>query len=249
MVIDYSQTVIRFTQLDAYPLPKIEEVVNNVAQDKFYSSVDLHSAYYQVPLTDDERPCTAFEAMGKLYQYKRLPFVVTNGVSAFQRVIECFIRRNKLKKVYAYLDDLTVTGSTMEEHDQNLQALLEAAKRDNFTLNEEKSKIRMKSVNLLGYQTPHGQIRPDCQRLQPLLNLPPPESLRVCQHCRTCAEIKPRFCKPAPESLVKATRPWERLSMDFKGPLRGLKPYLLIIIYEYSRYSTLCSSFYTVFPC
>ena len=100
MVINYSQTVNRFTQLDAYPLPKIEEVINDVAQDKFYSSVDLRSAYFQVPLREDERPYAAFEAMGKLYQYKRLPFGVTNGVSAFQRVIDCFIRRNNLKRVY-----------------------------------------------------------------------------------------------------------------------------------------------------
>jgi len=66
----------------------------------------------------------------------------------------------------------------MEEHDQNLQALLEAGRRDNFTLNEEKSKFWMESVNLLGYQISHGEIRPNSQRLQPLLNLPPSESLR-----------------------------------------------------------------------
>jgi len=62
------------------------------------------------------------------------------------------------------------------------------------------------------------------------------EAKEVCQRCRTCAEIKPRFCKLAPESLVKATRPWERLSMDFKGPVRRPKPYLLIIIDEYNSY-------------
>jgi len=87
MVIDYSQTVNRFTQLDAYPLPKIEEVINDVSQDKFYSSVDLRSAYFQVPLREDERPYTAFEAMGKLYQYKdsllalRMRYLPSNGSS------------------------------------------------------------------------------------------------------------------------------------------------------------------------
>ena len=65
-VIDYSQTVNRCTLLDAYPLPKI---VNKVANDRFYSSLDLKSAYHQVPLLERERPFTAFEAMGKLYQY------------------------------------------------------------------------------------------------------------------------------------------------------------------------------------
>ena len=65
----------------------------------------------------------AFEAGGELYQYKRLPFGVTNGVSAFQRSIDCFTNRYQLRNVYAYLDDLTVTGETIEEHDLNLKRL------------------------------------------------------------------------------------------------------------------------------
>nr|XP_026689430.1 uncharacterized protein zf(cchc)-8 isoform X4 [Ciona intestinalis] len=176
MVIDYSQTVNRYTQLDAYPLPKIEQIVNSVAADTFYSSLDLRSAYHQVPLLYHERPYTAFEADGCLYQYKRLPFGVTNGVSAFQRVIDRFIARHQLKKVYAYLDDITVTGSTLQEHDKNLNALLHAAQQDNLTFNEDKSKFRVTTLDLLGYRISFGNIRPDPHRLQPLLQLPPPKS-------------------------------------------------------------------------
>ena len=138
-VIDYSQTVNRYTLLDAYPLPKIDEIVNKVANDRFYSSLDLKSACHQVPLLERERPFTAFEAMGKLYQYRRLPFGLSNGASAFQRVIDEFILHHNLKKVYAYLDDLTVTGSTLKEHDQNLQKLLAAAEQDGLTFNGKKS--------------------------------------------------------------------------------------------------------------
>jgi len=50
----------------------------------------------------------------------------------------------------------------------------------------------------------------------------------IIDKCETCFRLKPRFFHPAPQSLVKATRPWERLSLDFKGPVRGSKPYLLI---------------------
>ena len=119
--VDYSVTINRYTYLDAYPLPSINEVINKVAQDTFYSSLDLKSAYHQVPLAPEERPMTAFEADGGLFQDCRLPFGVTNGVSAFQRVMDDFIKRHELKKVYAYLDDLTVTGATKEEHQRNLQ--------------------------------------------------------------------------------------------------------------------------------
>jgi len=107
LVIDYSTTINWFTLLDAYPLPNIEELVNKVAQAKYYSSLDLRSAYHQIPLLE-ERFYTAFEARGELYQYKRLPFGVTNAVSVFERSIDCFIRRYQLQNVYAYLDDLKV---------------------------------------------------------------------------------------------------------------------------------------------
>ena len=83
MVIDYSQTINRFTALDTYPLSPIDQQVNELAKCKWLSTLDLKSAYYQVPLATEDRAYTAFEADGKLYQYCRLPFSVTNGVSCF----------------------------------------------------------------------------------------------------------------------------------------------------------------------
>jgi len=58
------------------------------------------------------------EADGQLFQYKRLPFGVAHSVSAFQRSINEFIKKHRLK-VYAYLDDLTVTCETLAEHDKS----------------------------------------------------------------------------------------------------------------------------------
>ena len=94
MVIDYSQTINRFTELDAYPLSKIDHQVHELAKCKLFSTLDLKSAYYQIPLDPKDRVYTAFEANGKLYQYRRLPFGVTNGVSAFQRIIDGIISQS-----------------------------------------------------------------------------------------------------------------------------------------------------------
>ena len=164
----------RYTLLNAHPLPKIDEIVNKVANDRFYSSLDLKSAYHQVPLLERERLFTAFEAMGKLYQYRRLPFGVSNGASAFQKVIDDFILRHNLKKVYAYLDDLTVTGSTLEEHDQNLQKLLAAAEQDGLTLTKKNQKYD--NIQLLGHEISQASIKPDPDRLRPLLEMPTPQT-------------------------------------------------------------------------
>ena len=54
MVIDYSQTVNHFTHLDTYPLPRIDELINEIAKSKYYSTVDLKSVYYQVPLATED---------------------------------------------------------------------------------------------------------------------------------------------------------------------------------------------------
>jgi hypothetical protein len=74
MVIDYSRTINRFTRLDAYPTPKIDDLVSKLAQHKIFSSY-LRNAYHQIPLAHADKIFTAFEANGRLYQFKRLCLV------------------------------------------------------------------------------------------------------------------------------------------------------------------------------
>ena len=64
------------------------------------------------------------------------------------------------------------------------------------------------------------------------------EIRRMCNACRECAEIKPRFYRPEPSKLIKATQPLERLNIDFKGPLPSTNQnrYFLDIVDEYSRF-------------
>ncbi|XP_054259845.1 uncharacterized protein LOC128984538 [Macrosteles quadrilineatus] len=174
MVIDYSNTINRFTSLDAYPIPNLEEIVNKVANYEVFSAIDLKSAYHQIPIKAEDKPFTAFEACGQLYQFTRIPFGVTNGVAAFQRVIDDIIRAENLNDTFAYLDDITVCGKTQEEHDRNLNRLMNAASKYNLTINENKCSFSMKSISLLGYTISNKTIKPDSDRLLPLKNFPLP---------------------------------------------------------------------------
>ena len=94
MCVDYSQTINKFTYLDAYPLPRIEDQINELSKYHFFSTLDLISAYHQIPLLTEDNPYTAFEADGKLFQFTRLPFGLTNAVAVFQRKIDEFIIEN-----------------------------------------------------------------------------------------------------------------------------------------------------------
>ena len=106
MCVDYSQTINIYTELDAYPLPRIDDMVNELAQYNIFSTFDLRSAYHQIKIIDSEQKFTAFEANGKLYEFTRIPFGVKNVVAAFQRKITQFIEEERLRDTYPYLDNV-----------------------------------------------------------------------------------------------------------------------------------------------
>jgi len=183
MVIDYSQTINRFTELDVYPLPRIEQQVNELAKWKLFSTLDLKSAYYQVPLAKEDRAYTAFEADGKLCQYCCLPFGVPNDDSCFQRIIDSVIADNELKQTFAYLDNITTGGFDKAHHGHNLKMFLDAASKINLTFNDAKSVVVVTAIDILGYRIPQGSIRPDPERLRPLIELPMPKSSKELKRC------------------------------------------------------------------
>ena len=186
MVVDYSQTVNRYTLLDAYPLSNIDEQVAKIAKCSVFSTLDLKSAYYQVPLSVEDRRYTVFEAEGKLYQYTRLLFDVTNGASFFQRIVDNIIAKYDLRDAYAYLDSVTVCGKTMKDHDHNLKALFSAAKSENLTFNNSKCVFDRTEIDLLGYRISHNLIQPDPERLRPLLDLLLPQKNAELQRVMVC---------------------------------------------------------------
>ena len=156
-------------------LLRCENIVTlNIAQYRVFSTVDLKSAYHQIPLREEDKKFSAFEANLRLYQFRRIPFGVTNGVVAFQRTIDNFIAEENLKDTFAYIDDVAICGHDQDEHDRKLKLFVEAAERKNLTLNDNKSTLSSRSIHLLDYVVSEGEIKPDPKRLKPLKQLPPP---------------------------------------------------------------------------
>ena len=181
MVVDYSQTINKFTYLDAYPQKRIDSMIEEISKFQFFSTLDFKSAYHQLPLRPEEKPFTAFEAAGNLYHFKRVPFGVTNGVSCFQRVVDSVITNENLNATFAYVDNVTICGDTKEEHDINLKRFQDAVQKYGFTFNHSKSVFAATTINLLGYQVSKGVIRPDPERFEALRQMEPPKSAKSQQ--------------------------------------------------------------------
>lgn len=174
MVVDFSRTINRYTELDAYPLPNIEESVKKMALNRIFSTYDLKSAYYQIPILESEKHYTAFEAQGKLYEWNVVPLGVTNGPPAFQRVMDWLVTVENLRGTFPYMDNISVAGPTVEEHDSNKNHFLETCSKYGLTLNEDKTVSSVRELKILGYLVSHNSIKPDPERLKPLLEMPVP---------------------------------------------------------------------------
>jgi len=171
LCIDYSQTINIYTELDAYPLPRIDDMINELSKYRVFSTFDLRSAY-QIKLVESECKYTAFEGNGKLYEFTRIPFGVENGVAAFQRIMSQFVEQENLRDTFPYLDNVTVAGRDQEEHDNNVKSFLAAIRRRNFTLNESKTIASQKDIQILGYVVGNGAVKPDPERMRALTEFP-----------------------------------------------------------------------------
>ncbi|OUC43814.1 hypothetical protein D917_09509 [Trichinella nativa] len=143
-------------------------MVQALSKYRFFSTVDLKSAYYQIPINARDKPYMAFEAGGRLYQFKRIPFGVTNGVACFQRVMDNILRVEKLKDTFVYVDNVTICGMNREENDENLNRFREVAEKYNLTLNNDKCEFTKTQIKLLGYIIEQGTLKPDPERFKPL---------------------------------------------------------------------------------
>ncbi|CAM4522790.1 unnamed protein product [Lepidochelys kempii] len=134
--------------IDSHPLPHIEEVFAELRGAKMLSTLDLQSAYHQVMLHEDSRDLTAFITHEGLFHFKCVPYGLTSAPSAFQKM--SLILKNQ-HGVQCYLDDIIMFGHTSEEHDNNLQSVLNCISTAGLQLNRSKCKFRQTELSILGH--------------------------------------------------------------------------------------------------
>jgi hypothetical protein len=120
---DYKVTVNQTTKTDTYPLPIIEDLLVSLAGGIAFSKLDLAHAYQQVVLDDESKATATITTHKGLYRVNRPPFGVASAPSIFQRIMENIVQ-GLLLGVSVYIDDILVTGKTLEDHLTNLEAVL-----------------------------------------------------------------------------------------------------------------------------
>ena len=127
---------------DAQSLPRIEDSLNCLDGAAIFTSLDLQSGYWQVEMTEDSKPLTAF-TVGPLGFYKCvwMPFGLTNAPATFQHLMETCLGEMHLKWCIIYLDDIIVFSKTPEEHIERLRGMFEKLAAAGLRLKPSKCKF------------------------------------------------------------------------------------------------------------
>ncbi|KAK7912922.1 hypothetical protein WMY93_013133 [Mugilogobius chulae] len=160
-------------EFDAYPMPRIDDLLERIGAARYITTLDLCKGYWQVPLDKTSRPYTAFRTPAGLFQFTVMPFGLHGAPAMFQRLMDKVLAGCEECSA-AYLDDVVVFSPTWEEHLKHLSLVLKKIAQAGLTLNPSKCEWAREETRYLGYQMGRGQIRPQLDKIEAVMNCPRP---------------------------------------------------------------------------
>lgn len=163
----------RIAVKDHYPLPQISDLLAHLAEAKYFCALDCTEGFWQVPVSREDRPKTAFVTPQGLFQFRRCPFGFTNSPAVFQRAMNQIFEHGLYKRCVIYIDDILVYGKTEEETLINLEWVLRRCSEFKVKLKMTKCEFLRTTVNFLGYRIGQGSIAPISEKCDPWKNFVP----------------------------------------------------------------------------
>ena len=188
---DYRK-VNKVTRTDSYPMPRVDDCIDQIGNTRFVSKLDLLKGYWQVPLTERAKNISAFATPGGLYRYKVTPFGMKNSGCTFQRLTNQVVFG--LKNTRVYVDDIIVFSDTWEEHMAALRALFERLAEFGLTVNLVKSEFGKATVQFLGYVVGQGQVLPVTAKVQTICDFKAPTDKKGLMRFLGMIGFYRRFC-------------------------------------------------------
>ena len=177
MVIDYRRVNAQ-TIKDAYPIPLIEDCLNVCQNADFLSLIDIKDAYHHIEVALQARGITAFVTHEGLFEWKRMPFGLSNAPATFQRYVDMMLRDLIGKICAAFFDDCLVHSTgPLSVHLADVRKVLLRLASCNLQANFKKCKFGYKELLFVGHIISKGTLRPDPEKIRAVTEFPRPTGL------------------------------------------------------------------------
>ena len=150
LCIDYRQ-LNKVTIKNRYPLPRIDDLFDQLKEARIFSKIDLRSGYHQLRIKEDDVSKSAFRTRYGHYEFLVMPFGLTNAPAAFMDLMNRVFRSYLDKFVVVFIDDILVYSSTREEHEEHLQVVLGTLRENQLYAKFSKCEFWLEKVQFLGH--------------------------------------------------------------------------------------------------
>ena len=175
MCCDY-RGLNRITEKDRYPLPYIEDLLDRLHGSAYFSKLDLASGYHQLRIHTEDQHKTAFIAPDGLYEWKVIPFGLTNAPAAFMRRMHKILRSHSKYSV-VYLDDIMIFSKTRSLHMQHVDAVLQSIREARLKVKRAKCEFGVRETSFVGYKVSKEGINTEAKKVEAIRTWPTPRSV------------------------------------------------------------------------
>ena len=178
MCIDY-RGVNKHIKIDIHPLPRIDELIEDVAGNRYYCTLDLKDAYYQCQLDEESRDITTFSDGKNLYRFKRLPFGLSVAPAIFTRVMQEVLKPLlRLGWCKNYLDDVIIFAKDFETLITRLDSTFKRMLEMGLKLNVSKCHFAQRKIKFLGHYVSEKGIEVNPENIAAIKRMNPPRSTK-----------------------------------------------------------------------
>src|SRR3984957_4937654 len=176
LCIDY-WALNKITVRNQYPIPRINDLLDQLTGAKYFSKIDLKSGYHQVPIEHFDVWKTAFKSKEGLFEWLVMTFGLTNSPATFMRLMDNILRPFTNSFVVVYLDDILIFSQTWEEHLHHIRQVLQTLRQHKLCANLEKCTFGMTQVQYLGYIVDEKGVHVDPKKIDVIQDWTSPTTL------------------------------------------------------------------------
>ncbi|GJU29340.1 putative reverse transcriptase domain-containing protein [Tanacetum coccineum] len=207
MCIDYRK-LNKLTVKNRYPLPRIDDLFDQLQGSRVYSKIDLRSGYHQLRVREEDIPKTAFRTRYGHYEFQVMPFGLTNAPAVFMDLMNRVCKPYLDKFVIVFIDDILIYSKSRKEHEEHLKLILRLLKKEELYAKFSKCEFWLSKVQFLGHVIDSEGVHVDPAKIESIKDWASPKTPTEIRQFLGLAGYYRRFI----EGFSKIARPMTKLT-------------------------------------